>query len=99
MGVLVEIAILAVAVILMNVLHLFSSDSLAGLIGMGTAVNPAITGIWSFVLLAVLPFNLLKGFVVSFITILIYKRIRVIMKAAEDSGQRAGQRNTSGNEI
>ena len=99
MGVLVEIAILAVAVILMNVLHLFSRDSLAGLIGMGTAVNPAITGIWSFVLLAVLPFNLLKGFVVSFITILIYKRIRVIMKAAEDSGQRAGQRNTSGNEI
>lgn len=99
MGVLVEIAILAVAVILMNVLHLFSSDSLAGLIGMGTAVNPAITGIWSFVLLAVLPFNLLKGFAVSFITILIYKRIRVIMKAAEDSGQRAGQRNTSGNEI
>ena len=99
MGVLVEIAILAVAVILMNVLHLFSSDSLAGLIGMGTAVNPAITGIWSFVLLAVLPFNLLKGLVVSFITILIYKRIRVIMKAAEDSGQRAGQRNTSGNEI
>ena len=99
MGVLVEIAILAVAVILMNVLHLFSSDSLAGLIGMGTAVNPAITGIWSFVLLAVLPFNLLKGFVVSFITILIYKRIRVIMKAAEDSGQRAGQRTTSGNEI
>ena len=99
MGAVVEIAILAVAVILMNVLHLFSSDSLAGLIGMGTAVNPAITGIWSFVLLAVLPFNLLKGFIVSLITVLIYKRIRVIMKAAEDSGHRAGQRNTSGNEI
>lgn len=99
MGAVVEIAILAVAVILMNVLHLFSSDSLAGLIGMGTAVNPAITGIWSFVLLAVLPFNLLKGFIVSLITVLIYKRIRVIMKAAENSGHRAGQRNTSGNEI
>ena len=99
MGAVVEIVILAVAVILMNVLHLFSSDSLAGLIGMGTAVNPAITGIWSFVLLAVLPFNLLKGFIVSLITVLIYKRIRVIMKAAEDSGHRAGQRNTSGNEI
>lgn len=99
MGAVVEIAILAVAVILMNVLHLFSSDSLAGLIGMGTAVNPAITGIWSFVLLAVLPFNLLKGFIVSLITVLIYKRIRVIMKAAEGSGHRAGQRNTSGNEI
>ncbi|MCI8505576.1 MAG: ECF transporter S component [Lachnospiraceae bacterium] len=87
----VEFVILAAAVILMNVLNLFSSDSLAGLIGMGTAVNPAITGIWSFVLLAVLPFNLLKGIVVSLITVLIYKRIRVIIKQAGDSGKVTGK--------
>lgn len=82
-GTLVEIAILAAGVVLMNVLNLFSMDSLAGLIQMGTAVNPAITGIWSFVLLAVLPFNLIKGIIVSLITVLIYKRIRVIMKQTE----------------
>ncbi len=92
MGLAVEAVILAAAIVLMNVLRLFSGDSLAGLVGMGTAVNPAITGIWSFVLLAVLPFNLLKGVVVSFITVLIYKRIRVIIKQAGDSGRPAGKR-------
>ncbi len=91
-GLAVEVVILAAAIVLMNVLHLFSGDSLAGLVGMGTAVNPAITGIWSFVLLAVLPFNLFKGVVVSFITVLIYKRIRVIMKQAGSSRRTTGQR-------
>ena len=90
-GMAVEIVILAAAVILMNVLHLFDGESLAGLIGMGTAVNPAITGIWSFVLLAVLPFNLLKGAIVSLITVFIYKRIHVIMKQAGDSGKVTGK--------
>jgi riboflavin transporter FmnP len=90
-GMAVELVILAAAVVLMNVLQLFSGDSLEGLIGMGTAVNPAITGIWSFVLLAVLPFNLLKGIVVSLITVLIYKRIRVIIKQAGDSGKVTGK--------
>ena len=94
-GVLVEIVILAVAVLLMNVLDLFSSDSLAGLIGMGTAVNPAIKGIWSFVLLAVLPFNLVKGFIVSLITVLIYKRIRVIMKQAESPRKLSGKKEVT----
>ncbi|MCI8551022.1 MAG: ECF transporter S component [Lachnospiraceae bacterium] len=89
-GMVVEILILAAAIVLMNVLKLFSGDSLAGLISMGTAVNPAITGIWSFVLLAVLPFNLLKGTIVSLITVLIYKRIRVIIKQAGDSGRVSG---------
>lgn len=91
-GIIVEIVILAAAVILMNILHLFSGDSLTGLIGMGTAVNPAITGIWSFVLLAVLPFNLLKGIIVSLITVLIYKRIRVIMKQAETPREISGEK-------
>ena len=90
-----EIVILAVAVLLMNVLDLFSSDSLAGLIGMGTAVNPAIKGIWSFVLLAVLPFNLVKGFIVSLITVLIYKRIRVIMKQAESPRKLSGKKEVT----
>ena len=91
-GIAVEIIILAAAVVLMNVLRLFSADSLSGLIGMGTAVNPAITGLWSFVLLAVLPFNLVKGVIVSLITVLIYKRIRVIMKLAETPGHMSGSR-------
>ena len=50
------------------------------LIAMGAAVNPSIDNLFTFVLLAVAPFNLLKGALVSIITILIYKRIRIILK-------------------
>ncbi len=50
------------------------------LIAMGTALNPEIDGLMGFVLLAVAPFNLLKGTLVSLVTILIYKRISIIIK-------------------
>jgi len=39
----------------------------------GTAINPAITDLKTFVLIATVPFNLLKGVVSSIITLLIYK--------------------------
>lgn len=51
------------------------------LIAMGTAVNPSITGLATFVLLAVAPFNLVKGTVVSLITALIYKKVSPILHA------------------
>lgn len=50
------------------------------LIAMGTAVNPAITDLSTFILFAVAPFNLLKGFVVSIVTLLLYKKISPIIK-------------------
>ena len=50
------------------------------LVGMGTAVNPAITGLGTFVLFAVVPFNILKGIVVSVVTLLIYKKLSPILK-------------------
>lgn len=45
----------------------------------GAAINPAIGNVWTFVLLAVAPFNLIKGALVSVITTLVYKRISVII--------------------
>lgn len=48
-------------------------------IGMGSALNPAITDLKTFVLYAVAPFNLFKGIVVSSITLLIYKKISPIL--------------------
>ncbi len=45
----------------------------------GAAINPAIGSVWTFVLLAVAPFNLVKGVLVSLITALVYKRISVII--------------------
>ncbi len=49
------------------------------IIRMGTAVNGSITGLESFVLFAVVPFNLLKGIVVSAAAFLLYKRVSRIL--------------------
>ena len=51
-----------------------------GLVGMGTAVNKHITDLKTFVILAVGPFNLLKGVLVSLIVFLVYKKISPILK-------------------
>lgn len=53
---------------------------LDAIIGMGTAVNPAIDSITTLVVFAVAPLNLLKGGLVSTITMLIYKKISPIIK-------------------
>ena len=50
------------------------------LVGMGTAVNPHITSLTTFVMLAVAPFNLLKGVLVSLIVLLIYKKISSVFR-------------------
>ena len=49
------------------------------IIGMGTKVNARITSVSTLVLFAVVPFNLLKGVVVSALTFLLYKRISPIL--------------------
>ena len=51
------------------------------LVGMGTAVNPSITSLATFVLFAVAPFNFVKGAVVSILTMLIYKKVSPILHA------------------
>ena len=48
---------------------------LEAIVGMGTAVNSAINSVSTLVLFAVVPFNLLKGVLVSLLTFLLYKRI------------------------
>lgn len=53
---------------------------LDALIGMGTAVNPSINGMMTFVLFAVAPFNLIKGAAVSIATILLYKYVSPLIK-------------------
>ena len=50
------------------------------LVAMGTAVNKAITSLSTFVLFAVVPFNLLKGVIVSIVTMLLYKHISRLLK-------------------
>lgn len=50
------------------------------LVQMGTAINPNITNLNTFVIFAVAPFNLLKAVLVSLIVLLIYKKISPIFK-------------------
>ena len=50
------------------------------IIGMGTAINPSIDNIMTFVVIAVAPFNIIKGIAVSAVTMLIYKHISPILK-------------------
>ena len=56
---------------------------LDAIIGMGTAANSAINSVTTLVLFAVVPFNLLKGVLVSIITYLLYKRVEKILIVRE----------------
>lgn len=50
------------------------------IIGMGSAVNSRIHSVWTLVLFAVVPFNILKGLIVSVVTVLLYKHISPLLK-------------------
>ncbi len=53
---------------------------LDAIVSMGTDVNGAINSVSTLVLFAVVPFNLLKGIVVSLLTFLLYKHIERLFK-------------------
>ncbi|MBQ2943458.1 MAG: ECF transporter S component [Ruminococcus sp.] len=50
------------------------------IIQMGTAIFPFVDSMFDFCLVCVLPFNLIKAFVVSVITVFIYKPLSVLIK-------------------
>ena len=52
---------------------------LEAIVGMGTDVNPAINSVSTLVLFAVVPFNILKGILVSVLTMLLYKRVERLL--------------------
>ena len=57
---------------------------LDAIVGMGTAINPAIDSVSMLVLLSVAPLNLLKGVLISVPTMVLYKRIsRVLHNTAQ----------------
>lgn len=69
------------AYILLPFYSRFYGMPLETLIGMGMAINPAINSVLTFVVIAVVPFNIVKGILISAVTLMIYKRISVILKA------------------
>ena len=50
------------------------------IIGIGTRINPAINNTTTLVMYAVAPLNLLKGSVVSLVTVLVYKKLSPVLK-------------------
>ena len=50
------------------------------IIAMGSEVNAHITDLFTFVMFAVVPFNLLKGILTAVIVLLVYKKISPIIK-------------------
>lgn len=53
---------------------------ISAFIDMGSAVNGLVNSLFTFVIFAVAPFNIVKGIIVSVIVALIYKRISPILK-------------------
>lgn len=50
------------------------------ILALGTAVNASITSVQSFVMMAVVPFNLVKGGLVSLLVILLYAVLQPVMR-------------------
>ena len=59
---------------------------LDAIVAMGTAVNGAITDVGTLVLFAVVPFNLLKGVLLTVITFFLYKRLSPLLSRGSFSG-------------
>jgi len=88
-GLLVGSASMVVAAALLNAFLLLPAYSLAlnipidTIVGMGTAINPAIDSLAMFILLAVVPFNVIKVVSVSILVLLIYKRVSGVIKSKD----------------
>ncbi|HOF26158.1 MAG TPA: ECF transporter S component [Clostridia bacterium] len=84
-GMLVGIVSMTVAGALLNYFLLIPTYAKAfgmpveAIVEMGTKINPNINSLWDLILLANVPFNLLKGVLSGVITFLIYKRLSPIL--------------------
>lgn len=67
------------AIYLLPVFSKLFGMPLDSIIAMGTAINGRINSVTSFVFFAVFPLNLIKGTLVSILTVLLYKRISVFL--------------------
>ncbi len=52
---------------------------LENILAAGAAINPAVSSVWTFAMICVGPFNIIKGTLVSVITALVYKRISTMI--------------------
>ncbi len=60
---------------------------LENIIAAGAAINPGVSSVWTFAVICVGPFNVVKGIVVSLITFLVYKRISIFIHGVGNAKQ------------
>ena len=81
MGMVVGTVVLTIFGSAFNAIYLLPKFSqlyglpLDAIIGMGSAINASISDLTTFVMLAVAPLNLIKGLMISVLTLLLYKRV------------------------
>lgn len=68
------------ALFLLPVFSVFYGIDLNIIVSMGTALNTSVTDVVTFAAFIVLPFNFIKGVLVSFVVFFIYKPISSILK-------------------
>lgn len=78
--------VLIVSGVFLNALYLLPKYSqlygmpIGAFISMGAKINPAISNVFTFVILAVAPFNLIKSVIVGVITMFLYKYLSKLIK-------------------
>ena len=82
-GMATGIVCMAVASALVNGLLLLPAYGKAFGMEMGAAIIPAIHSLTTFCLFSVAPFNIIKGIVVSLITLVLYKHISRLLKGSQ----------------
>lgn len=82
-GMIAGTIVMAAAGIVINALIMLPFYSnfmpLENIIAAGAAINPRVSSVWTFAVICVGPFNVVKGIVVSLITFLVYKRISMFI--------------------
>lgn len=58
----------------------FMNFPLEAIIGLGQTVNHSVDSLWTLVLFCTLPFNLIKGLIISAVTFVLYKRVSPLLK-------------------
>lgn len=94
-GMIVGTIVMAVSGVVINAVVMLPFYSkvmpLESILALGAAINPAVSNIWSFAIICVGPFNLVKGIVVSFVTQLVYKRISNLIHSIGREQKRSGR--------
>lgn len=66
--------------VLLPVYAYFFKMDIAALVAMGSEINPAINNLFTFIVIGVLPFNIIKGTITSIVVYFTYKKVSPILK-------------------